>query len=136
MALFTISGLTEVERALRLLAPKVARKVIRQALRKALKPVLAEVRRLAPVGETGQLKVKIKLRAGKGRRRGQIVLEIRVGEGDFVGKTFYAAFVEFGTSKMDAKPYMRPAFDAKKAEARAIATREIRAGIEREASQG
>ena len=30
---------------------------------------------------------------------------------------FYARFVEFGTVKMAARPFMRPAFEAKKGEA-------------------
>lgn len=129
----TITGVKEIDRALAQLPPKVAKKVIRQAIRQALKPVAQRAKLLAPRGETGQLKRAIKVRAMP-RRRGRIGLEVRVGEGDFKGETFYAAFVEYGTSKMDKKPFMRPAFDQTKDEARNEAIRLIRAGIEREAA--
>ena len=36
-------------------------------------------------------------------------------------KAFYGKFVEHGTSRMAAQPFLRPAYDAKKAEAAAIA---------------
>lgn len=38
---------------------------------------------------------------------------------------FYAGFVEFGTSRSAARPYMRPAFDQSKAQVLAIAAREM-----------
>ena len=37
--------------------------------------------------------------------------------GNLSQDAFYAQFVEYGTSKMTARPFMRPAFEAKKKEA-------------------
>lgn len=82
----------------------------------------------------GQLRDSLKLRAMKSKK-GRIGVVVQTREGDYRGKTFYGAFVEYGTKKMAAKPYMRPAFDTKKGEAEQIITNEIRAGIEKLASE-
>ena len=67
----------------------------------------------------------------KGNRIGVLV---KVGAGDFVGKQFYGAFAEYGTTDRAATPFMRPAFDAGGDQAKQTGLREIRDGIEREAS--
>lgn len=133
MAEFTITGVKALDRKLRQLEPKVARKVIRQALRKALRPVQARVKQLAPVGETGQLKRAVKIRAARSRRRGEIKLRVVIGKDDFTGTQFYSSFTEYGSSKQPAQHFMRRAFDSTKDEAKRTAISEIRAGIEREA---
>jgi HK97 gp10 family phage protein len=43
--------------------------------------------------------------------------------------TPYAGFVEFGTSRMSAQPYMRPAFDIKQDEARQVMLTDARQKI-------
>lgn len=56
----------------------------------------------------------------------------RVGKGYYIlPPTYYAWFLEFGTSRMQPHPFMRPAFDAKKEEAVQTFTTELNAGIER-----
>lgn len=131
MAKLTIDGLDEIRRAFKLLPTKVAKKVIRAAIRQSLKPVLATAKDLAPV-DTGVLKGNIKLRAAARRRKGSIALEVRVGPGDFKGDQFYAAFIEYGTVKMPARPFMRPAYEVHKDTAKAEAITLIREGIDRE----
>jgi HK97 gp10 family phage protein len=76
----------------------------------------------------GQLRDSLKLRAMKSKK-GRIGVVVQTRHGDYRGNTFYGAFVEYGTSKMAAKPYMRPAFDTKKGEAEKIISNEIRDGI-------
>lgn len=48
---------------------------------------------------------------------------------------WYWRFVEFGTSKAPAQPFLRPAFDHQKERAAMAIKDELLAGIEREASQ-
>jgi len=40
--------------------------------------------------------------------------------GSFSSKAFYDRYIEFGTSKMPARPFMRPAFERHKEEATKI----------------
>jgi HK97 gp10 family phage protein len=82
----------------------------------------------------GQLRDSLRLRAMKSKK-GRIGMMVQTREGDYRGDTFYGAFIEYGTNKMAAKPYMRPAFDTKKGEAAKIIEHEIRAGIAKIASE-
>jgi HK97 gp10 family phage protein len=142
---FSIAGIPEVQKAFRELPNTLAKKVIRQALRAGMKVIKNEAVKLAPkksrkskktknLKRTGALRKAIKVRAVV-RKRNVIGIDLKVGDGDFLGKTFYAAFVEFGTSRMPAHPFMRPAFESKKSEASAIIKQLILEGIEREAKK-
>lgn len=124
-----VTGDKEIDRKLRQLEAKLAKKVIRQALRPALKPTLALARELAPVGETGDTKKAIKIRAGL-RSRGRIKIVVMIGAGDFKGKTFYGSFPEFGTSRQKAQRFMIRAFEQTKVAVKADAERRILAGAE------
>lgn len=129
--MFRVEGLEELERTLRELPDKVEKKVVSQALRKGLKPIQKEAKNLAPV-LSGQLKKAIKIRAGK-RKKGQVSVNVIIGDKDF--QNFYPKFIEYGTSKLPANPFMRTAYANKKAEAIGIIEIEIAAGIEREAAK-
>lgn len=48
---------------------------------------------------------------------------------------FYWWFVEFGTSKMPARPFLRPAFEANKRRALGTFARELRKGVARAAER-
>jgi len=48
-----------------------------------------------------------------------------------LGDFFYAHFIEFGTAKMAAKPFMRPAFDTNKERAVEVMKTTLAKGIER-----
>lgn len=48
---------------------------------------------------------------------------------------FYWRFVEFGTAKMAARPFMRPAFEAKKRAAVEVIAARLRAGMEEIAAE-
>lgn len=124
----------KLEKDLRQLDKKVQRKVLRQSMRKAMKPIKTAIEEEAPVGETGLLADSVKLKAGR-KSRTSVSITAGIGEGEFKGETWYAAAVEYGTSKMDANPFMRRAYDAKGEEAKNIALQNIAIGIEREASK-
>lgn len=129
---FVITGVLELDWALKELPIRLGKKVIRQAIRQALRPVKAAVEANAPV-DTGKLKSKVRIRAGKGKK-GTIKLVVRIGEGDFAGQTFYAAMVEYGTSKQPGQHYMLRAYESTRIQARDEAIRLILEGVEREAA--
>ena len=123
-----IEGAKELENKLKGFEPKIGRKVIRQALRKAAKVILIAAKANVPV-VTGDLKKSLKVRALKKKRHRYGVM-VAISAGWFKGKTFYGAFVEFGTSRMPAKPFMRPAYDSEKDKAGMVLRSELKKGIE------
>lgn len=101
-----IKGLRELDKALRELGAEVGAKTLRSALRDAAKPVLEQAQRDAPPDVTGNLRKQLKLRTSINRRgkRGRAeVARVRVG----VTKVPYIAAIEFGTSRQEAKPFLR-----------------------------
>src|SRR4051794_8491302 len=131
MAVFTIRGVEEIRRAYKLLPRRVANKVVRQGIRKGPRPMKAAVEANAP-RHTRKTARSVKVRARKKRRRGDIAIDIQIGEGSYRGTTFYAAFPEFGTSRQPAQHYMERAFEQTKDQCRSIAADEIHAGMLRE----
>jgi len=132
-----VTGVEDVDRRLKALEPRVQKRVLRQAMREAMRLVQAEAKANAPDPATsryatGATKRAIKVRALKSRKRGRLGIEVRVGPGDYKGDTYYAAFLEYGTSRMAARPFMTPAYAAAGPAARDAAMRRIRDGIEAE----
>lgn len=125
----TISGLEPLLKKLKTLEPKIAKKVLRQSLRAGAKIIQTAAKAKAPV-KSGQLRKAIKVRAQKRTRRGTIGVNVSVGEKDFAGEVFYGSFIEFGSSKMPARPFMKPAFQENKAAALQVIQDGIAAGIE------
>lgn len=145
MATFTIKmpDLGPLQKALKALPARLAKKVIRQALRAGAKVIRAEAVSRAPV-DTGMTMKAIKVKAGKRSRKPRLWVNTQVGEGDYKGETFYAAFLEYGhqTGKrgsndrkpVTARPFMRTAAEAAEQQAGAIVRAELAKGIEREAA--
>ena len=144
MARGTISlvGVKELIAKLDSFTPERSRAIFRKALREAARPIQAEAKRLAPRGKTGQLQRSIKIRAGKRRAAGVSML-VQTAAGDFKGKTFYGAFLEYGTKERTTKrgknlgrvkavEFMKQAFDNRKSEAEAIVETELTQGIVQE----
>jgi HK97 gp10 family phage protein len=52
-----------------------------------------------------------------------------------VGTTYWWRFLEFGTEKMHAKPFLRPAFESKRDEALAVIVSELTDGIAKAAAK-
>lgn len=125
-----VIGIKEIDRALKSFEPRVAKKLVKAAMRKAMRPVKAAVEQNAPV-DTGLLRSAVKIRASK-KSRTSFGIDVRIGEQDWVGQTWYAAAQEYGTSRMEGTGFMRKAFDETGEEAKAIALRELLAGIEQE----
>lgn len=128
---FTIAGEKEITRRLKLLPDRLKKKVLRQAMRASMKPVAAAVRSEVPV-LSGLTKASVKVRSIKFKSRNNVGVKVMIGKGDYKGETYYAAFVQFGTSKIPADPFMDRAFSRTKDSAKAQAMTTIRAGIDRE----
>jgi len=126
---FKIEGAKEMERLLHNLGPQVANKLGMSSLRAAAKPIVQEARRLVPK-DTGDLGRSITTKADR-QRSGNDTRELKIGFKPPVSAR--AHFVEFGTSKMAAKPFMRPALDSKAKEALDAMGKVLGVGIEREA---
>lgn len=118
----TVRGLREVGEALRKLGPELAEQVGDQALRAMARPILDDARARAPKDRgvyAASLAVAVDRKFSKdGARTG------RIGQkGGKGGGSRLAHLLEFGTSRMAARPHLRPALDGQAAAA-------IRAGAD------
>lgn len=91
-----LTGDKALDRNLHQLEAKLQRKVFNRAGREAVKPIAAKARQNAPK-DTGRLRKSIKVRATKRSRRG-VGIKVTTGDrsGDFGGKGYYGAFLEYG----------------------------------------
>lgn len=123
----TVNGIDELKRALAELPGKLRRKVLVKALRAGAKEVQKAARVAVPVLSApspyrtkGLLKRKISVRVSKeSRRAGDVGVFVNVrpaAKGQRGAKSkldpYYWRFVEFGTKKMTARPFMQPAAEA------------------------
>lgn len=129
---FVVQGMTTLEKDLNSFEPKLRKKALSAATRESAKVVLEHAKRLAPIDE-GDLKKSLKVRSmaktTRKAREKKVGHSVQVGKGWFKGDSFYAAFVEFGTRNMAARPYLRPAVKASRSQARLIFRRKIREAI-------
>lgn len=152
---FTVEGLKELDRLLRALPEKVAGNALATAVSAGARVIRDEAIARAPV-DTGALKSQIftkRLRSSSAAEKMSIV-GVRGGLAKYAntkknrrsgkagqayktdGKTFYWKFIEFGTSKMAAKPFLRPAFDAKEHEAVKAMTDKLDERIQKAIAEG
>jgi len=108
-----VDGMEELLKKLRILPEKVQKNVISGAVRAGAKPMSAEAKLLVPK-DTGTLKKSIGIvkRRSKDKNILHFSVTPRIKKGGWI-----AHFLEFGTIKMSAKPFMRPAFEKKGEEA-------------------
>lgn len=104
-----VKGLEDVLKKLKKLPEKIQKRVVTGAIRAGSKPIIQEAKNLVPT-KTGTLKKSIGV--VKRRSRDKNITHFSVAPLKKKGG-WYAHFVEFGTSKMSAKPFMRPSFEKK-----------------------
>lgn len=132
-----IEGLDELAAALRELPGKVARAGLRASVYAGARVIQEEARLRAPVytgpvseghPPPGTLKRSIimkQIREESGDQAQVFYVLVRYGKkyqkqgksGNLSQDAFYWRFVEFGTARQPARPFLRPAFEAKKMEA-------------------
>ena len=132
----------EIVMNLEKLEKKIQRKFVRKAMREGAKVLLNEARARVPV-RTGNLQksLGISVKTKKGNlemhvsprtvkeskahkkvlvghtKKGKPIYKYYTPTGKLVPDGYYGRFVELGTKKMSARPFLRPAFEAKGEEA-------------------
>ena len=100
-----IEGLDELEKQFDRLIDTSKKKVMQKALNAAAAPIKKEAKAKAPI-KTGLLKKSIRSKQMKHTEKPSVGIFINM-------KAYYWYFLEYGTSKMSAQPFMRAAVDAK-----------------------
>jgi HK97 gp10 family phage protein len=134
-----VEGLAELAKALKALPPEIAGKnggPLRKAIGRAAVVIRDDARRRAPV-DTGNLRdniIAVRNRKSPQGTEGYFIevrrerrkyvntranrRKRRVGKTyEILGEAYYGMFIELGTVKMPAQPFLRPAFESKKVEA-------------------
>ena len=127
-----LRGAKELNDILEQLPAALAKGILRKAMREAARPILKRAKENCPV-DSGELRRSLKIRAIKRNSAGRVGVVVSTDKGFFKGDTFYGAFLEFGTSRMPARPYIRPAFDTEHANSIRIVGEEIAAGLNKAA---
>lgn len=124
---FEINGLKELNKELKKLPEEFRVKSLAAAAGAAARVVRDEAKRLAPV-DTGNLQGAIRVQKKKSpskylakyqvnvKPKGKVTIITR-GKKNRNNSTYYAQFIEEGTAKMPARPFMRTALAFKKREA-------------------
>lgn len=149
-----IQGLDGVLKKMRAIGPALAKKGARTALRKGANIVRDDAKRRVPVGEpavhirdeievrfssrtfkrTGDVMFRVGVKGGakkyvdekKNRRLGRVGKDYEGG-----GSVYYWRFVEFGTVKMAARPFMRPALAENVDKVTSVVVTELNKAIDR-----
>lgn len=138
-----VQGLRELQEKLKNFGPRLGGSILKRAAQQAMAPVLKEARATAPVGSEPHKTYKGRLVApgflSRNIKAKSVLSKDKSTAKAMVGPTreaFYGtAFVERGTSKMAAQPFLVPAFTAKKDEVTERFKVRMRAIIEREAAK-
>lgn len=112
-----VEGAEEVIKLLEDMGQK-AEEVLAGAAEAGGKIALAEARRRCPV-KTGRLRASLELKQGK---KTPARANVRIEHGK---KEYYGKFVELGTKKQPARPFLRPAMDENKKQISDAVTEEI-----------
>ncbi|NFD96363.1 HK97 gp10 family phage protein [Clostridium botulinum] len=125
MASMELDGLDELIRKVQDMG-KAGTRIENAALKKAGELIVEEAKNNVPFRK-GKLKEGLKV-SGVRKKNGNKFVLAGIQKGDN-SKIFYGKFLEFGTSKMKARPFMGPAYESKKEEAKEVIKDELRKGL-------
>ena len=112
MATLKLTGTKELEKALADLGRATGKNTAKRALKKSAQIIADEAQNIVPVDQgdlIDSIVVSPKLDSAQKSRK------TKGGVDMYVGPTvYYGHFVEFGTVKQAAQPYLRPAWEANK----------------------
>lgn len=143
-----VIGADKLEALLKKLPENVSKKVVTAALRSGAAIIAKQARanlRASPSVDSGLLAGNITSRTRRRSRKGKAVVSVgaarktaqvvRKGKSKPIkaSPSRYAHFIEFGTEKMPAEPFMRPALDTQGGAAIAKIMEMMGRGVEREA---
>nr|WP_207728666.1 HK97-gp10 family putative phage morphogenesis protein [Clostridium botulinum] len=107
---------------------KAGTRIENKALKKAGEVILEEAKITSVFKDrSGDLREGLKV-SGVRKKGGNKFVLVGIQKGDN-SKIFYGKFLEFGTSKMKARPFMGPAYESKKEEAKEVIKNELRKGL-------
>ena len=106
-----IKGLKELSKALKAFPENIQNNILNSAIRAGIVTIQKEAKKNVPKRKRKLEKaIVIKKRRPKNKNMIKYQLGIRQGSKD---DAYYGHIVEFGSSKMEAKPFMRPALESK-----------------------
>jgi HK97 gp10 family phage protein len=132
-----LEGVAELDAKLRALGKGLSVPILRKAVRAAIKPAQAKASELIPVGTEEHRTYKGRLVTPGFAKRSLRVVTRASEDGRTVSaalgvrkEAFYAAlFVELGTSKMRAQPFLRPALESTQDQQQGILADKLREEI-------
>lgn len=141
----SLTGFRELAKALRELGPRVAKNTLRRSVSAGATVIKIDARERAPK-DSGEMAKDILVKRERGTKSEMSakysVFVLSGKKSRLKGKrrnvdrdSFYWRFVEFGTSKMAAKPFLRPAFESRKEEAVKVIGEKLDEGIQKAARE-
>jgi HK97 gp10 family phage protein len=111
----------------------LTQKQVSAAAKAGAKFVQGKAKEKAPVSQDGSngkprgfLKKNIRIKAEKSKTKGKKVYSIGIA-----GSAFYGVFLEYGTKKIAARPFLRPALENHTETVRKVVLSEIAKGVDK-----
>jgi HK97 gp10 family phage protein len=140
-------GAKETSDVIKKLPPELAKKVYTAALRKGANVFRDAMKEAAPTDSKYNRRHTMSKGKGQSKRTEFIKLrnEIKVSFTKIstisfelaihVGRAFWGMFLEYGTTKMGARPWARPVYETKKEEALDVTGKALGEGVEKTAAR-
>jgi len=130
----TIRGLEELKRSLHILPRNIQKNILNSAVRAGASKIAKNAKTKVPI-DKGILKKAIKIKKRKPNNINFIKFQIGISMKNYGPKVkdpFYSHMVEFGTSKMTAQPFMRPALEEEAEDVIRIVEKRLNQRLDRE----